>query len=226
MAPTAQVRPHAFNYQIQRLLIGIFGLILPLFLLLRSCQDLISISHAYHSLARDILVAVMASTGALMIPYQGAKGESRIEFWAAKLAGLSSIIVALYPASCPLLGERTFSCIREDMCDFTNQPVHFIAATVVFICLFILCWVFRKRAKSKVGNRHSNKRAHIYELCMAGILAGFALLILDYQDIHLLGAQTFFWAEALMLGSFSLAWLTASQLIFLFDGKRPKLLPG
>ncbi len=219
-------RPHAFNYQLQRLLIGVFGLILPTFLLLRSCSDLISISHAYHSLARDMLVAVLASTGALMLPYQGAKGEDRLEFWTAKVCGVCSIIVALFPASCPLLGERTFSCFRDDVCDFTNQPVHFGAATLLFLGLLILCWIFRKRAKNKTDKSKAKLRARIYELCMAGIIAGFALLGLDYAGIHLLGPSTFLWAEALMLASFSLAWLTASQLVFLWDGSRPILFPG
>lgn len=219
------IRPHAFNYQIQRLMIGLAALLLPAFVLIRGCEGLISISHSYHTFARDIFVAILASVGALMIPYQGEKGEDRLEFWTAKIGGLAAIVVALYSTSCPIPGAPTFSCLREEACEFSNQVVHLTAAAIVFICLFILCWIFRKRAKKKVDKPNSKIRAHIYELCMAGIIVGVILIVLDQYGIQLLGATTFFWAEALMLVSFALAWLTASQIIFLFDGKRPKVLP-
>jgi len=228
MSSAMTVHPHAFNYQLQRLMIGAVSFSLPVLVIIIGCNDLTSISASYHTASRDLFVAGLAAVGLLMIPYQGKSGSAKTEYWASKIGGIAAIVVAFVPTACPGINDPTFKCLVETACDNANETVHISAAIMVFASLFWLCLIFRKRAfeKFRVNNYMTARiRAHIYELCMAGIILGAILIGLYKGGSKLLGDTTFFWGEAIMLFSFSIAWLTASKII-IWDGKRPTLLPN
>ncbi len=227
MSSATNVRPHAFNYQLQRLMIGAVSLALPVLVMIIGCSDLTSISASYHTASRDLFVASLAAVGLLMIPYQGKSGSAKTEYWASKIGGVAAIVVAFVPTACPGMNDPTFTCLVETACDNANETVHISAAIVVFVSLFWLCLIFRKRAFDKYRVKNyitARARAHIYEICMAGIILGALLIGLYKGGGKLLGDTTFFWGEAIMLFSFSMAWLTASKII-ISDGKRPTILP-
>jgi heme A synthase len=208
-------------------MIGAVSFALPVLVMIIGCRDLTSISASYHTASRDLFVASLAAVGMLMIPYQGKSGSDKTEYWASKIGGVAAIVVAFVPTACPGTNVPTFSCLVETACDNANETVHISAAIVVFASLFWLCLIFRKRAfdKFKANNYMTARvRAHIYELCMAGILLGALLVGLYKAGIKSLGDTALFWGEAIMLFSFSIAWLTASKII-IWDGKRPTLLP-
>ena len=172
-------------------------------------------------------MASLAAVGLLMITYQGKRGSDKSEYWASKIGGVAAILVAFVPTACPGENDPDFICLVETACDNANEAVHLGAAIVVFVSLFWLCLIFRKRAFAKflVENYLTARvRAHIYELCMVGIILGALLIVLYKWEILSLGDTTFFWGEAIMLFSFSIAWLTASKII-IWDEKRPTLLP-
>lgn len=222
-----QSRPHAFNYQLQRLMIGVVSFMLPLIVLIVSCTDLPSISASYHTLSRDIFVVCLAGVGLLMIPYQGKRGSNMTEFILAKVGGIGALVVAFVPTKCPSHDQPQFDCLLKEACSRANEPLHIGAAILVFGSLFLLCRIFKKRAYDKY---HEDKfktakiRSHIYMACMAAILFGAGLIALYMFDLKIFGPMMFFWGEAIMLFAFSIAWLTASKLI-IWDGKRPSFLP-
>lgn len=221
------VRPHAFNYQLQRLMIGVVAFALPVLVMTIGCDDLTSISASYHTASRDVFVAGLASVGLLMIPYQGRSGEDAVEFWLSKVGGVSAIVVAFVPTSCSKIGEPTISCLVDVACSNANRPFHLLASGTVFACLFGLCLIFRRRAFDKYHRDHyltARVRAHIYEICMLGIVVGAVLIGLEVVGVKLVGNTTVFWGEAIMLFSFSIAWLTASKIL-IWDGDRPSILP-
>ena len=227
MSDMSNLRPHAFNYQLQRLMIGVVSFALPLLVIFIACNDLTSISASYHTESRDIFVASLAAVGLLMIPYQGKSGEAKSEFWLSKVGGVAAIVVAFVPTACPGVGDPTFACLMDSACSRANETVHLGAAIGVFGSLLWLCLVFRKRALEKFKKENYRTawvRSHIYEACIAGIVIGAVLVGLYKMDIKLLGETSFFWGEAIMLFSFSIAWLTASKII-IPDEKRPTLLP-
>ena len=228
MSEKSPQRPHAFNYQLQRLMIGIVSFFLPVFVMIIGCNDLTSISASYHTESRDFFVASLAAVGLLMIPYQGKKCDSKTEFWAPKIGGVAAVIVAFVPTMCPEDGVEPFSCLINTRCNGANETVHILAAAVVFAALLALCIVFRGSALEKYRKnklKTARLRARIYEGCIAGIIFGIFLIALYKFDIKLLGDTTFFWGEAVMLFSFSIAWLTASKIV-IWDGERPRLLPS
>lgn len=107
--------------------------------------------------------------------------------------------------------------------------MHILAAVVVFASLILLCIIFRKRALEKfeadnTKYKTARVRARIYEICIVVMILGVLLNVLYALEIRLLGDTTFFWGEAIMLFSFSIAWLTASKII-IPDEKRPTILP-
>jgi hypothetical protein len=210
-------------------MIGLVAALLPFLVIAWGCAGLTSISVSYHSTARDIFVANLAAVGALMLPYQGERGDDWVEFLAAKLGGVACILVALVPTRCPGPKDPTFACLIPAACRAAVEPVHLAAAVIVFSCLFVLCSRFRKRALAKNRTEPTKARrwrARMYAMCMGGIVVGALIVVAQKLGIDVLGGATLFWAEALMLAAFSIAWLTASQLVFLWDGERPALLPS
>lgn len=217
---------HVFNYQLQRLMIGVVSLALPLVVIFFGCSDLTSISASYHTASRDLFVASLAGVGLLMIPYQGKNGESKTEYWASKTGGVAALLVAFVPTSCPGNNESTYKCLITTACENANILLHFAAAFVVFASLFWLCFIFRKRAYEKYRDQKfmtALVRAHIYEICMVVMLVGALLIGLSYLG-YSYEETGIFWGEAIMLFSFSIAWLTASKII-ICDGNRQTLLP-
>ena len=196
-----QSRAHAFNYQLQRLMIGVVSFLLPLVVLIVGCDDLSSISASYHTLSRDVFVACLAGVGALF--------------------------VAFVPTKCPPEDAPQFQCLLTEACDRANETLHIGAAILVFGSLFFLCRIFKKRAYDKYHKdnfKTAKIRANIYTVCMATILIGAGMIVLFMLDLKVFGPMMFFWGEAIMLFAFSIAWLTASKLI-IWDGKRPSLFP-
>lgn len=222
-----QSRAHAFNYQLQRLMIGVVSFLLPLVVLIVGCDDLSSISASYHTLSRDVFVACLAGVGFLMIPYQGKSGNNKSEFILAKIGGVGALFVAFVPTKCPPEDAHQFQCLLTEACDRANETLHIGAAILVFGSLFFLCRIFKKRAYDKYHKdnfKTAKIRANIYTVCMATILIGAGMIVLFMLDLKIFGPMMFFWGEAIMLFAFSIAWLTASKLI-IWDGKRPSLFP-
>ena len=210
--------PAIFNYQLQRAMIGVTALALPVLVFIFGCSDLTSISASYHSNSRDIFVGCLVGVGCLMFPYRGKRGDHSGEFWASKIAAVAALLVALVPTDCPQDDEPGYACLVDAACDAGNPGLHFGAAVVVFVCLGALCVIFRARAKKK-DTPASRARASIYAACIGVILAGAALIVVDKT----VGAfdTAVFWGEAVMLAAFACAWLTASQLLYLRPKRRP-----
>lgn len=209
--------PHHFNFQLQRLMIGATTILLPIWLLV-FCKDLPSISDSYHSGARDLFVGVLIGVGVLLIPYRGRQGEDPRESWLAKLGGISAIVVAVIPTECPGVDDVNYSCLIESACGSANNLIHFSAAAVLFGCMLYISAIFNNRARKKAAvknNARAGKRSLVYKLCVTGMSMGFVIAILNALEIKILGDTTLFWAEFVMLVSFSVSWLTASQILFL-----------
>ncbi|HEX2879737.1 MAG TPA: DUF998 domain-containing protein [Polyangiaceae bacterium] len=219
-------RAHAFNYQLQRLMIGVAAGLLPILVFFFGCDQLTSISASYHSDARDIFVACLSAVGGLMLPYQGKDATEKEEFWLAKVGGLAALVVAFVPTACPPTGEPSYTCLVDVACSTANESVHIGAAIVVFGILVRLCWIFHNRALAKKNEEGPMAaiRAYVYRGCIAANLLGFIIIALTKTDVNL-GATAMFRGEAILLGAFSIAWLTASQLILVDPKVRPTLMP-
>jgi hypothetical protein len=198
---------------------------LPILVYFIGCDGLPSVSASYHSGARDIFVACLSAVGGLMLPYQGKDATEKEEFWLAKVGGLAAIVVAFVPTACPPTGEPSYTCLVDVACSSAQEGVHIGAAIVVFGILVRLCWIFHNRAleKKALEGTMAAIRAYVYRACIGANVLGFAIIALA-KTVDL-GKTAVFLGETLLLGAFSVAWLTASQLILVDPKVRPTLLP-
>lgn len=197
-----------FNYHTQRLLVGIIALLIPLIVTTASSEELASISVSYHTAARDWFVGLLFVVGSFLFAY---KGHHFYENVASKVAALAACAVALYPTMCLALNGST-------MCEgVTMEPnkVHGTAAAILFSILAFFCLgPFRKRASSKPG-KNALIRKRVYVVCGYTILLSIAYIVLVLLKIveHATGV---YWAEAVALSAFGIAWIVAGQYFMFY----------
>ncbi len=148
--------------------------------------------------SRNIFVGCLFAIGAFLLSYNG---HSPVQMVLSKIAAVASICVAMFPCSCGIPEREIIA------------GIHYTAAAVMFAILAVFCYFFYLRAKSKETDK-ALLRARIYGLCGLIILLGMALMVADKLLGGALSARferlTFF-AEALALVAFGVAWLTASR---------------
>ena len=199
-------RPMVFDYRALRLLMGIFALTLPFASSLLSSSPLTSVSSSYHTEARDAFVGILCVVATFLWAYAG---HSRLESRASKVAALAAALVAFLPTSC-------------DGCETTVTSIaHYVAAILLFAILAFFCLVpFRKNTRRAAGKK--GRRAKVYFACgwtmVACMLAiGIARLTLPSETADAL--RLTYWAEAIALVAFGVAWIVAGKYIpFFVDG--------
>lgn len=189
-----------FDYRALRLLVGIIALAIPFVVWWVSNVYLTSISASYYTDARDAFVGMLFVVGAFLWAYNGHSQKQKL---ASKVAAVSAIGVALFPTTCD-------TCTSS-----TTGTLHYIFAAVLFIILTVFCFVFfQKDIKGQGGEK--GRRSKIYFAC--GVLMVLAMLILASQLVidfeEKFGwMRVTFWAEALALGAFGVAWIVAGKFL-------------
>lgn len=192
-----------FDYRALRLLVGLIAFALPITVSIVSKIQLSSISASYHTNARDIFVGMLFIVGSFLWAYNG---HSKKESIASKAASIAAVLVALFPTSC-------------DTCDSDyRSTIHYIAAASLFLLLAYFCFgPFRIKIKSKKGKK--GRRSKIYFTCGSVMVAcmvilAIAKLTLSKETINAFSVT--YWAEAIALGAFGVAWMVAGKYFKLF----------
>jgi hypothetical protein len=198
-----------FDYQVSRFVVGIIAFALPIVVSFIS-WPLSSISASYWTGARDEFVGMLFIVGAFLLAYNGhTTGQSR----ASKVASLAAILVALFPTKC-------------DGCNINAVAiVHYCSATALFLILAYFCLgPFSKKAKNK-NTKKSGRRRIIYKIC--GTIMLVCIVTVGISLATKIGSEVsiIYWAEAVALAAFGVAWMTASKPIkFLAEeGERLRL---
>lgn len=192
--------PPIFDYRTLRLLMGAIAFAVPFVVLWRSAAPLESISAAYCSEeARDAFVGMLCVVGACLWVY---RGHFRTEAWASKVAGMSAVLVAFFPTC--VKGRPTI-----------NAVIHYGAAFALFAVLIYFCFgPFRKKIKGRGGRRRL--RSAVYLTCgtiMAACILGLGAAKLTLPKETLDGWRLTFWAEAIALWAFGVAWMVAGKCV-------------
>lgn len=209
-----------------RKLVGILGILLPIFLygFLRLdtgySSPLESLSHYYFTRVSGVFVIVVSLLAVFLLIY---KGEEPIDFYTSGIAGLFALFVVLFPTS-----NITDICFDQDKpYSVTVLPenvfryyFHYASAAIFLLSLaFMSLFLFTKSDKP-VSKRTEGKknRNRVYRTCgvimilaLCTIFAGFLHLINEafFTDHHLT-----FWMESLAVESFGIAWLTKAEVFF------------
>lgn len=189
-----------FDYRTLRFLVGLIAFSLPYVVTIVAATPLRSISASYHTEAQDIFVGMLFIVGSFLVAYNG---HFLREAVASKIAGFSAIIVALVPTTCN-------TCSAD-----INSTIHYSAAVILFVILAYFCFgPFRRRIKSKGGKKGARSKIYlacgiIMVICIVTALLG--RLFLDVDTLNQLAIT--FWAEAVALNAFGIAWIVAGKYI-------------
>ena len=187
-----------FDYRVLRLLVGLIAFALPFLVSIIASVHLSSISASYHTNARDIFVGMLFIVGSFLWAYNG---HSDREALASKFASLAAILVALFPTSCD-------TCAND-----LKSGIHYFAAVVLFSILAYFCLgPFRKNTKGQGGKK--GRRSKIYLTCgwiMIGCMVILFAMKLIMPDEMINKLSVTYWAEAIALVAFGVAWFVAGK---------------
>lgn len=196
---------HTYSYLSLRQAIGWIGLLMPLVLpvsglVLFSSEHAIiqeSISHYYHTPARDFLVGALCAVALFFFFYTG---YDRSDNWSTNVAAVFALGVAFFPTS-------------EGANDWVGN-VHLFCAAAFLLTLTFISLVLFPKTDQEVPSKMKNFRNAIYKACGVGmllclLLVGFFIYISD-EDAE----STFtFWGEAVALVLFGISWLVKGEFI-------------
>jgi hypothetical protein len=185
--------------------VGILGLFLPAILPMTCWFTstrvwLPSISEYYGSDGRNFLVGVLFVIAGFFFAYRGYANRDNL---CSKLASISMMFVALFPATYPNKGV---------------QAIHYVSATTLFLTLaFFSLFIFTKTDNPNTMTREKRGRNWYYRfsgtmilLCMGGMLVFYTAL----RNTAVASINPIYWLETIALGMFATAWLMKSGWIY------------
>ena len=206
------------SYHRVRSALGLLGVIFPLLLILGGLvvdgRIHPSVSDYFHTTLRDVYVGALCAIGVFLISYRGYsrdEGEWLSDDLIATVAGLSAFGVAFFPNESPTMQVETLS---QEMVGITLSPAfHYGSALLFFLCLSLFCYIkFPRTAKPF--------RRRIYLWCGHMIwVAGLSIMAASYfkkagtaaQQAFVNDYNLVFWAEAMGVWVFAVAWLTKGK---------------
>lgn len=195
-----QNTPPIFDYKALRLMLGIIAFTMPWVVTIIAQSSLPSISASYFTEARDEFVGMLFVVGGLMLAYNG---HTNREAWAAKIVAICALLIALFPTT-KACGEMSQSAM-----------IHGLAAVLMFLILAWFCFVpFRRNTKGKGGKK--GRRAKLYFTCGCVMIAAMAVGLIGKLALTCQQVDSFdliYWVEAIALGAFGVAWITAGKII-------------
>jgi len=208
-APSHETRS-ATAYVYQRQWLGIIGTVLPFLLVLgnaflravlvspphwRGWDLQRSMSAYYYTYMKNVFVGALCAIGAFLLTY---KGRDKKEARAGTVAGVSAVIVGLFPTIPP---NGTVTIISE-----------FHIAFAALLYLTLAYFSIRLFTRPEDGAFHRDRQRNVvYRACGWTIVACLALIAI--ADEHFVRAlvgsyHPAFWLESLATVAFGISWLT------------------
>jgi hypothetical protein len=188
-----------------RLGVGLVGIVLPFVLIIGHSIQVAqftlpsSISGAYYTNMRDVLVGSLCAVGVFLIFYRVSLAADIL----GTIAGLAAITVALFPARPEAVDLLVTST------DSPNFIVHTVAATVLFLSMAVFCFFLFPQSGQ-------TPRKVIYYVSGVVLLAGFVLAAVGSQflpDEVEQAIHPLFWGETVAVLAFGVAWFTKSNAL-------------
>ncbi len=212
--PRPRARPADAFLQLRRWL-GIIGTTLPFVLVLgnvflravlaspphwRGWDLQRSMSAYYYTDMQNIFVGALVTIGAFLLAY---KGRDKKEARAGTIAGISAVIVGLFPTIPP---DGHVTIISE---------LHIGFAALLYLTLaYISIWLFTRRED---GPRQRDRaRNAVYRVCgwtIVGCLVLIAVAEDHFVRAHVGAYRPGFWLESLATVAFGISWLTKGEKI-------------
>lgn len=218
--------PDDLSNRIERVIIGIVGLGLPLLLYLIAAwrpqsgqsrwQILPSISAYYYSGATAVFVGLVATLAVFLFAYQGYANQwHTLDVIAARTAAVASVLVAFFPTGVPH-GYVAPPWWRPWM-----EQLHAIGAAILFSSFaFFALFLFRRtdpddptQQASSPDKRWRNK---VYVVCGIAIVIAIVwtavIGLLNKLAVGGFSDRPIFWPECMALVFFAISWLVKGHV--------------
>jgi heme/copper-type cytochrome/quinol oxidase subunit 2 len=204
--------PENLSQQAHRRLIGVLGLLLPVFIYvlagllptrgLNRWKVLNSVSSYYYTGAVSVFVGVLFALALFLLTYPGYR-EVAADRIVGRVGGLAAIAVTLFPTSAPD-GLSAPSWWRPSM-----AVIHYVSAVVLFVAfIFFAIWLFRKSSIPRRRDRPLEKRRRD-DICLAcGIVMIVAVL---WAASAMFTHAPIFLPESIAIIAFAASWLTKGE---------------
>ena len=213
--------PLLLSFLILRRVLGILGTTLPFILwfggvLLFGEALQSSVSQYYHTMMRDVFVAILCAIGVFLITYKGYEKEA--DEWvsdnaASNIAGFAAILVALFPTTDA--ASATAKCLADSN---LIGMVHLAAAVVFFGAIACISYFKFTRSVSDTLTAQKIARNRIYRICGLTIVAAIVAIAVHsfWSDLclALVDLRPVFFLEAIAVIAFGVAWLTKGEVIY------------
>ena len=214
------------SYLIMRTVVGLLGIALPFALVLvgtvwlgASSSLRESLSAYYYSGARELFVGGLSATGVFLITYKVA--EINLDNTLSLLAGLSVLIVALFPTGRPNDGIA-LTPLQNRLGESFVSRTHFTAAGVFILSLAVITYYFGKRegARDARPGRRSPRFWQTYHwICAAVILVAFAWSgVTQFFDVG--PSRALLYGEVVAVWAFGASWLWKGLELDMLRGGR------
>jgi hypothetical protein len=215
-----------------RAIIGMIGIVLPVFLIAGEAFFLRggvhvrgSLSAYYHTSMRDIFVAGLCVTGFFLATYMA--GTKTRDFWLSLVAGLAVIGVVFFPTMRPHLLPGAPRCgvtpmpdgcssIQQQLGERLAASIHFTFAAIFILSLAAMCFfVFAKGEKDRSKRPEMATRAWtatVVRLCGWVILGAVAWAIVGgLLDATIWELTPLYLGEVISVWAFGVAWLLKAR---------------
>ncbi len=214
------------NQSTLRKLVGALGILLPLlvFLFLNISDGfstiLPSISHYYFTRAASLFEIIVSLLAVFLLVY---KGEQLIDYALSSLAGVSALLMLLFPTSNLRGYNGTTKYDPVAVTFFKQSPFrpefHYICAALFLVSLAIMAlFVFTKSSQPpNLRTQNKRNRNKVYRTCGVVMLAAMGVAFSGFLNIIPAniydGNNLTFWMETLSVEAFGVAWMVKGELV-------------
>jgi hypothetical protein len=216
------------SFLIVRIIVGVLGLMLPLFLVVGTKAFFDegpfprnSLSAYYYSGGRDLFVGILCALGVFLIGYK--VGEANLDNTLTLVAGAGALLVALFPTNLPkeLEDLAALTPLQEKLGERTVMFVHYLSAGVFLGSLAFLSYQFGKREykrEPRAGGRSARFWRDFHYACAGLVVLGLAAAIVlrPVTDAALLIG------EVIAVVAFAVSWLFKGLEIDALRGATPQ----
>jgi hypothetical protein len=214
------------NQYTLRTLIGILGVLLPVFLWIflfidaGSKEVLPSVSHYYYTRASSVFILILGLMGIFLLVY---KGHDPIDFYISFIAGIAALLVILFPTDnlsaicCP--GDPDKNAVTMLNKNPFRENFHFGAAGVFLCCLAVMAFFLFTRSNVAKAKRSKAKKAKnvLYRFCAIVMVLAMLVVLAGVEKIGIINRDFYeakhltFWMEVVAVEMFGIAWLVKGR---------------
>ncbi|RXK58325.1 hypothetical protein ESA94_16925 [Lacibacter luteus] len=212
------------NQDVLRNTVGILGLLLPVLIyfgLMIDCghsKPLESISHYYFTRVGSVFIIVVSLLAFFLIIY---KGNREIDFWVSTIAGISALVVLLFPTGDIRAAECTQGhkfIVNGLKAPEARETLHLVAAAIFLTSLAVMSLFLFPHPKDVTKMQKKKLRNTIYRICGVLMLLFLAVLLFCFltkktNTEWYFNAKITYWMEALAVWSFGISWMVKGSIV-------------